>query len=454
MKATKLLIIDDDQYSCEVLRDNFELEGYVTQTAYSGRQGLDEFSKNAYDLILLDIKMSDIDGIQVLKEIRKVNNNVAIIMITGVHEVATVVEAIKEGADDYLVKPFQDLSIVQSAIEKALRYKSIKDENVQLKKRLASLSSAQSLIASSSSMQELLRMIRKVAPLQTTVLLIGETGTGKEVIASTIHHYSKRRENKFISINCGGIPETLLESTLFGYEKGAFTGAYKQTTGIFEEADGGTLFLDEIGEMSPTLQVRLLRVLQEQIFHRVGGTQKIKTDTRIISATNKDLQEEVKADNFREDLYYRLNVVTLYIPPLRDRKADIEPLANYFLKKYRALHDKTVKNIKDSVLNCLRKYDWPGNVRELENTIEHAVVFCEQDNITCSDLPAQMTASARPSASAPTIRKFQKAKTEFEKDYLITLLTKCQGNITKAAQLSGIRRQNIYQKLKKYKLKS
>ncbi len=355
METSKILVVDDEAYICETLVDILKNGGYQAESALSGKKALEKFTNDFFDLILLDITMPEMDGVEVLKEIKKIDSNVAIIMATGKSDVESIVDAIKQGAEDYIIKPFQDIESIKATIQKALNVKAAKNENRYLKRRLESSIIANSIIGNSMKINELSNMNKKVAPLYTTVLLIGETGTGKEIIAQTIHQSSPRADKKFIIVNCVGIPETLLESTLFGYEKGAFTGAYKKTKGVFEEADGGTLFLDEIGETSPALQVRLLRVLQDRRFHRVGGTETIETNVRIISATNKDLQEEVKKNKFRKDLYYRLNVITLFVPSLRERSEDVPILVRHFLEKYSATLNKNVKKIESEVLKCLMR---------------------------------------------------------------------------------------------------
>jgi len=452
MKTPKILVVDDEAYICETLVDILKNAGYQAELALSGKEALEKFTNDFFDLVLLDITMPEMDGMEVLKEIKKIDSNVAIIMATGKSDVESIVTAIKQGAEDYIIKPFQDIESIKATIQKALNVKAIKDENRYLKRRLESSIIANSIIGNSMKINELSNMIKKVAPLYTTVLLIGETGTGKEIIAQTIHQSSPRADKKFIIVNCGGIPETLLESTLFGYEKGAFTGAFKRTKGVFEEADGGTLFLDEIGETSPASQVKLLRVLQDRRFHRVGGTETIKTNVRIISATNKDLQEEVKKNKFREDLYYRLNVITLFVPPLRERSEDIPLLVRHFLEKYSATLNKNVKKIEPEVLKCLMRYNWPGNVRELENIIERTIALSEGPSITLPDLPEYISQLASPPPKARPLLPFQKEKYEFEKNYLISVLEQCNWNITKAALKSGIPRQNLHLKIKKYQI--
>jgi DNA-binding NtrC family response regulator len=309
-----ILVVDDDHYICATLIELFQEDGFEMEAAYSGPEALDKFSNNLFDLVLLDIILPKMDGLQVLRELLRLDPNVAVIMATGKTDVATIVDSIKAGAENYITKPYHDFASLRAIIQKALDNKAVRDENRYLRSRMDFKSRIDTIIGNSPKMLELYQMVEKVAPLDTTILLIGDTGTGKELLAQAIHQLSHRSANKFISINCGGIPETLLESTLFGYEKGAFTGAYKRTKGVFEEADGGTLFLDEIGETSPALQVRLLRVLQSRTFQRIGGTETLRSDVRFISATNKDLMAEIKSKNFREDLYYRINVITLSIP--------------------------------------------------------------------------------------------------------------------------------------------
>ena len=452
MKTPKILVVDDEAYICETLVDILKNAGYQAESALSGIEALEKFTNDFFDLVLLDITMPKMDGMEVLKEIKKIDSNVAIIMATGKRDVESIVDAIKQGAEDYIIKPFQDIESIMATIQKALNVKAVKDENRYLKRRLESSIIANSIIGNSMKINELSNMIKKIAPLYTTVLLIGETGTGKEIIAQTIHQSSPRADKKFIIVNCGGIPETLLESNLFGYEKGAFTGAFKRTKGVFEEADGGTLFLDEIGETSPALQVRLLRVLQDRRFQRVGGTETIKTNVRIISATNKDLQDEVKKNKFRKDLYYRLNIITLFVPSLRERSEDIPLLVRHFLEKYSATLNKNEKKIEPEVLKCLMRYNWPGNVRELENIIERTIALSEEPSITISDLPEYISQLASNLPKAKPLLHFQKEKYEFEKNYLISILEQCDWNITKAALKSGIPRQNFHLKIKKYQI--
>ncbi|HCK98530.1 MAG TPA: hypothetical protein DHW42_00285 [Candidatus Marinimicrobia bacterium] len=452
MHKPRLLVVDDEPYICEILVEILWDNDYHIESAYSGNETIKKFSEGLFDLVLLDIGMPVMGGLEVLKRLISLDPNVAVIMVTAQRDIETVVEAIKMGAEDYILKPFDDINVIRVSVKKALKLKAVKDENRYLKDQLKRKSTIHPIIGNSLQIQELIRMVRKVAPLNTTVMIIGETGTGKELIAHAIHQYSDRSDKKFISINCGGLPETLLESTLFGYEKGAFTGAYKRTKGVFEEAEGGTLFLDEIAETSPALQVRFLRVLQEKIFQRVGGTENINSNVRIISATNKDILKEVEAGRFREDLLYRLNVITLSIPPLRERPDDIPLLVKWFIKKYAAVHNKNVSGIENNALECMQKYAWLGNVRELENVVERAVALSESPLITDADLPNTIVADRNGISSKQRVKSFSEAKTDFEKTYLLNILKKHNWNISKAARDANIPRQNLYQKMKKYNI--
>jgi len=454
MPPTKILIVDDEPAVCESLREALADEGYAFSTAHTGRDALESYGANLPDLVLLDINLPDWNGLDLLRELRALDPGATIIMATAQSDIATVVGAIKEGAENYLTKPFYDIATIKTIIHKALGNKALREENRYLKSRLDFKTRIKNIVGNSPKMQELYRMIEKIAPLNTTILLIGETGTGKEVIAQAIHQYSHRAENKFISINCGSIPESLLESTLFGYEKGAFTGAFKRTKGVFEEAHGGTLFLDEIGETSPALQVRLLRVLQDCSFQRVGGTETIRSDVRIISATNKDLLNEVRQKKFRDDLFYRLNVITLFIPALRERLDDLPLLCKHFIAKYAQALNKPVQSIDDQALKLLLEYAWPGNIRELENIIERAVALNENKVISPHDLPETISALQSSGQNLTSVSlPLNVARTEFEKQYLRAVLDQTGWNITRASQIAGLPRQNLHLKIKKLGLR-
>jgi len=455
LKIPKILIVDDDPYICEIIVEILADEGYTFDTANNGQEALEKYSKDFFDLVLLDINMPKMGGIELLSKLFQIDENATIVMATAQRDVETVVEAIKSGAEDYIVKPFTDISFIKATVRKALKVRAMKDENrylrqmVDIRRRIKTLP----IIGNCPNMQELYKMIQKVAPLDTTILLVGDTGTGKELVAKAIHQSSTRFEKKFISVNCGGIPETLLESTLFGYEKGAFTGAFKRTKGVFEEAEGGTLFLDEIGETSPSLQVRFLRVLQDKIFQRVGGAETIHANVRIISATNKNIHQEVKDGKFREDLYYRLNVITLFLPPLKERREDIPLLIKHFLSKHMTPGSLNPKEIDEESMKILMNSDWPGNVRELESIIERAIALSDYSTITVKDLPDYLKANPIPGVFIDSKIAFSVAKGDFEKNYLRTVLERTGWNISKAAIETGIPRQNLYLKIKKYGLK-
>jgi len=452
MHKPRILVVDDEPYICEVLVEILQDEDYDIKSAYSGNEAIEKFCEGLYDLVLLDIGMPVMGGLEVLKRLISLDPTVAVIMATAQRDIETVVEAVKMGAEDYILKPFNDINVIKTSVQKALKLKAVKDENRYLKDQLKQKTKTHSIIGNSIQIQELIRMISKVAPLNTTVMIIGETGTGKELVAQAIHQYSNRSDKKFISINCGGLPETLLESTLFGYEKGAFTGAFKRTKGVYEEAEGGTLFLDEIGETSPALQVRLLRVLQEKMFRRVGGMENISSNVRIVSATNKDLLNEVKAGRFREDLLYRLNVIMLNIPPFKEHLVDLPLLVKYFIEKYASFHDKNISGIEKDALDYMMNYNWPGNIRELENVVERAVALSESTMITEADLPGTIVSRSDNTSSKQQTKAFSEAKNDFEKNYLLNILKKHNWNIAKAARDAHIPRQNFYQKLKKYNI--
>ncbi|MBU0712129.1 sigma-54 dependent transcriptional regulator [bacterium] len=448
----RILIVDDEPYICEVLTEILLDENYKSDSATNGNEAIEKFHSGLYDLVLLDIGMPVMGGIDVLKQLLRIDPTITVIMATAQRDIETVVEAIKIGAEDYILKPFNDITIIKTAVQKALKLKAVKDENRYLKDQLKQHSKTHSIVGNSIQIQEVMKMVRKIAPLNTSVLITGETGTGKELVARAIHQFSERSDRKFISINCGGLPETLLESTLFGYEKGAFTGAYKQTKGVFEDAEGGTLFLDEIAETSPALQVRFLRVLQEKTFQRVGGTEAIRANVRIISATNKDLQKEVKAGNFREDLFYRLNVISISVPPLRERQDDIPLLIKHFIGKYAALHKSQIQNADKAVMDSLVNYNWPGNIRELENVIERAVALAEHSKLILTDLPDSILFGIDGDRARQKKPKFSDAKNNFERTFLLQALQRNNWNIAKAAREINVPRQNFYQKMKKYKL--
>lgn len=452
---TTVLIVDDEEYTCKLVKKLLAKKGYIVNIARDGMEALKSFAKFPADLVLLDQKMPGMSGLDVLKSLKGMDSHVAVIMMTGFGTVEEAVTAMRLGAYHYITKPFNNLDELEILIERGLKEKSLEDENRYLKERLSQDLSFKGVIGKGKAMVELMDLVRKIAPLNSTILLSGETGTGKELLAKTIHQNSKRAEKKFIAINCGALTENLLESSLFGFEKGAFTGAIKTTPGYFEEADGGTLFLDEISSTSLKLQTSLLRVLQEKEFSRIGDTRRIKTDFRLIAASNDDLENKIAEGRFREDLFYRINVIPLRLPPLRERKEDVLFLANYFLKKMNKKLNKSVGPFSIDAIELMEEYNWRGNVRELENFVERIVALKDNDKIEPKDLPANII-KERPTSTGEVVAvelPFNEAKDLFEKAYLEAIMNKAEGNVTRASTITGIKRQNLYLKLNKHGLR-
>lgn len=457
MENRKILVVDDEQLILDTVGDILEDEGYQVLTAESGEECLRMISDGEVpDLILLDIWMPGMDGIEVLKQLKESHPFLPVIIMSGHGTIETAVKATKLGAFDFIEKPLSMDQLLVSC-DKALKFKDLQDENVLLKERTRPV---RNLTGESPSMKELMEQIKIVAPTDAWVLIQGENGTGKELVAQTIHRLSKRASKPLIEINCAAIPEELIESELFGHEKGAFTGAVSMKRGKFDLANGGTLFMDEIGDMSLSTQAKILRVLQEQKFQRVGGSRTIKVDVRIIAATNKNLEEEIKKGNFREDLYFRLNVIPIYVPPLRERKEDIPLLVDEFLKEF----SQGRITPEDGVIEAMKAYDWPGNVRELRNLIERMVILSRDGKIRLKDLPSQIIDSAgrglrpqsradgaqelAPDASCFSCPDFKQAKTEFEREYLKRKLEEFGGNIKRTAESIGIERRHLHRKIK------
>lgn len=381
----KILVVDDEENIRTIIKRSFQKEGFTVCTASSGNEALKELSKTSFDLVITDLRMPDGDGITLLKQIHSLYPDTMVMVITAYASTESAVEAMKAGAIDYIVKPIniEELRII---VRNALEKKVLKEENLRLKKELYEKYSFHNLIGKSKKIREIFSLIEKIAPTNSTVLLTGESGTGKELVARAIHYSSLRKDQPFVSINCGALPESLLESELFGHVKGSFTGAYTDKKGLFETAHKGTILLDEISEMSLWMQVKLLRVLQERKIRRVGGTDEKEVDVRIIASTNVDLSEKIREGKFREDLYYRLNVIRINLPPLRERKEDIPLLIEHFIKIYNQRTGKNIRGVKEDALKILESYYWPGNVRELENCIERAVVLETSDFITTDSI--------------------------------------------------------------------
>ncbi|MDP8245425.1 MAG: sigma-54 dependent transcriptional regulator [Candidatus Hinthialibacter antarcticus] len=400
-RKARILVVDDDETMAKTLTRALRSQGHDCESALTPEQGLSMVHENRYDLVLTDLVMPGIDGISLVRSIKSYDPNIPIILMTGFASVDNAVEAMKAGAFHYLTKPVR-LHELQIFVEKALASHEMVLEVQELKDKLKGLEPQNIIVGKSQAMRNVITQIEQIAPSTATVLITGETGTGKEMIANAIHALSNRADKPMVKVNCGALPETLLESELFGHNKGSFTGAYKDQVGRFEMADGGTIFLDEIGEMSPSAQVKLLRVLQESIFERVGSGKSIQIDVRVIAATNRELMDEVKNTKFREDLYYRINVFNLKLPPLRERIGDIPRLAQHFIEKYARKNSKDVIGLGVNAHKALGAYSWPGNVRELENVIEHGVILAKGDRVLIDDLPELIRNASAPEEESTT----------------------------------------------------
>jgi DNA-binding NtrC family response regulator len=450
-----ILVVDDDLDQASMIKKILSREGYTVVAVTSGRAALEFASQNPVDLVITDLRMPEMDGLELFKAIKGIRPESLTIIVTAYATVESAVEAMKEGVYDYLTKPLK-MEEMKLVVGRALEAKMLRDENIYLKKELSQRFSFGQIIGKSKKMQEIYEIIEHVAQTDATVMIYGESGTGKELVARAIHYSGKRKEKPFIAVSCSAFPETLLESELFGYERGAFTGAYARKPGRFELADGGTLFLDEVGEIKPEIQVKLLRVLQDKAFERLGGKETIKVDVRIIAATNKDLEKEVAMGRFREDLYYRLNVIPIYLPPLRERKEDIPLLAEHFLRIYSEKNGKSIKRISPEAMEALMNYSWPGNVRELENVIERMVVLGTGDEITASQLPERIRnpniANISTNLGMLEIPDEGISLEDVEKMLIAKALAKANGNKSKAAKLLGITRRTLQYRLRKHRL--
>ncbi|MBN2354480.1 sigma-54-dependent Fis family transcriptional regulator [candidate division KSB1 bacterium] len=445
-QTVSILIVDDEESVRHSLYNWFREDGYVVGVAKDAYDALEQMEKTKWDILLLDIRMPGMDGLELQRRIRQVNTDVIIIIMTAYASVDTAVQSLKEGAYDYVVKPFNPDNL-SHLIRNATEQLSLKSENTQLRNNIRQISCGDEIVGQSPQMRRIMELVQTVAPSDSTVVIRGESGTGKEMIARAIHCHSPRRYFPIVPVNCGALPETLLESELFGHEKGAFTGAQTRRKGRFEMADRGTLFLDEIGNISPKMQMELLRVLESKQFSRVGGNQTIQVDVRIICATNKNLEKAVEDGEFREDLYYRINVFTIILPPLRERKSDIPLLAQHFLRKYASSMNKSITEIAPEAMNLLVQHQWPGNIRELENAIERAMVVGKPPTLKAEDLPFQLTAQSGTDESQPITLE------EIEKKHIAQILKKTNWNISRAAELLKIDRVTLYNKIKKFQLR-
>ncbi len=446
MSKGKILIVDDEVGARSSLAEILRGEGYTVEAVGDGFKALGRLAEFGPDTVLTDLNMPGIDGVELLRKVKEQDTELPVVLMTAFGGVETAVAAMRDGAEDYLTKPLNidELSIVlERCIERAKLRREAKDLRSQLRDRY----SFDNIVGTSPEMQRVFKSISQVAPSRATVLLTGESGTGKELVAAAIHHHSPRAAGPFVRLHCAALAESLLESELFGHERGAYTGADRKREGRFEHANGGTLFLDEIGEISLATQVKLLRVLQEREFERVGGSQTIQVDVRVIAATNRDLKEMVAAGKFREDLYYRLNVINLTLPSLRQRPSDVPALAMHFLRHYAKENDKPVKTIGDEALTLIASYTWPGNVRELENVIERAVVLAEGDSILVQHLPPELGAAARrpgvPAIPGATMD-------ELERYAILKTMEAVGGSTSKAAEILGISVRKVQYKLQEY----
>ena len=453
MNHYSILIVDDEDAQRSILKGYLEKKGYKIFSASSGTEGIKAVQNNLIDIVLSDFKMPDKTGLEVLEQVKKINPEISFVILTAYGTIEDAVKAMRLGAFDYISKPV-DLDELDLMIERIIEHKNLKSEIQILKNQLKEKFKIDSFISHSAKMEEVLSVAARAADSKATILITGESGTGKEVLAKSIHYVSPRKEYAFVAVNIPALPETLLESELFGHEKGAFTGADKAKKGRFELADGGTIFLDEIGDIPINLQVKLLRVLQEHQIERVGSTENIDIDVRIIAATHQNLEEKIKDGSFREDLYYRLNIVSLHIPPLRERKEDILSLIEYFTEKYSKENNRNKLALSKEAVDSLIKYNFPGNVRELENIIERAVVLCRSEAITLNDLP-NVVKGFKAEKEIPQIEagSLIEQVEELEKKLIFDALSSANGNQSQAGRMLGLTERNLRYKMQKYGIK-
>ncbi len=447
-RQCRILVVDDEEVARESLAAWLKEDGYAVETAVSGQDAVSKALRHEFAICFVDLKMpGGMDGLETMREIRRLHPDASIIIITAYATVETAIRAMKEGAQEYIVKPC-NLEEISLLVERTLRVRALQRENAILRKKLRRQYRLHDIVSKNPRMHEIFRLIEQVAGLRSTVLIQGESGTGKELVARAIHYSGDRSTKPFITVSCGALTETLLESELFGHEKGSFTGATARRKGKFELAEGGTLFLDEIGDIPPKLQVDLLRVLQERSFYRVGGTEEVHVDVRIIAATNRDLRAAVEQGAFREDLYYRLNVINISIPPLRQRREDIPLLADFLLDRLAHELGREIDGLTEGALRLLMNYDWPGNVRELENALERALVTCQQRTLDQQDFAFLLRDERRIGWSVPPNMSLQ----ELERLAIASALERTRGNIKASAQLLGIDRSTLYEKIRRYGL--
>ena len=450
MADEKILIVDDEKSMCQYLAIMLKKEGYSIKTVNNGKKAIKEISSSNYDVLLTDIRMEGIDGIEVLKQAKEIDPNLPVIIMTAYASQKTAIEALNKGAFYYLIKRAAKNEEIKMVVRNALDMHKVRNENVFLKKQLKKKDGTRKIIGKSEEIQKVFRLIDKVADTDSTILVTGASGTGKELVARAIHYQSNRANTSFVSINCGALPENLLESELFGHVKGSFTGAIKDKDGLFKVASGGTFFLDEVGETSPAIQVKLLRVLQEREIIPVGGTSPIKVNVRLVAATNADLEEAVHSGSFRADLYYRLNVIPIDIPPLRERSDDIPLLVDNFLR----IASENVgreKTISKEAMDLLINFDWQGNVRELENVIERSVILQDGDLVDVCDLPDRVRLFSKDRRKL-VMDKTQITLEELEKEYLLSVLEETNWQKKKASSILGINASTLYRKIQRYGL--
>ncbi|MBU0519091.1 sigma-54 dependent transcriptional regulator [bacterium] len=447
----RILIVDDEESSRLLCKMTLEGNDRKITLCKSAEEAIKELGRDAYDLVLTDMIMPGISGIELLERIKSERSDTSVLLMSGKGSISIAVKAIQSGAEDFIEKPFPDPEVLAATVKRVLKSRHLEKENRDLRLQLKKLQAGPLLIGG-EAFSGVLKMVEKIAPLDTTVMITGQTGTGKEVIARRIHSLSERASKPFVALNCGGLPEGLLESLLFGHEKGAFTGAIKRTQGYFEKANGGTILLDEIGDMPLNLQIKMLRVLQEKVIRRVGGESDIPIDCRVIAATHRTLRDMVEQGEFREDLFYRLNVIHIEIPQLQQRQDDIPALATHFIRLAAAKMNKPVRLIEPEAMLQLTRYAWPGNIRELQNVLERAVALTSGDSIKSSDLSIEIREAKEQCYRPVEIQKFSDAKQEFERQFICAALERHDYNVSAAADDTGIPRQNFYVKMKKYGL--